>query len=94
MGYGQTTQQAPQQAPPSGPPVQDTLSQLLGVSFDRLLEIEGHLGTIRDRIQARPSALEKNAQPIPTMGVLHQASDIRSAVTRILDRCSEIESLL
>ena len=90
MGYSQLAQPATQ----SGPPVQDTLSQLLGSSFDRLLEIEGHLTTIRDRIQTRPSTLEKNVQPTPTMGVLHQASDIRSAVTRIMDRCSDIESLL
>ena len=90
MGYPQTTQSLP----PSGPPIQDTLSQLLGASLDRLLELEGHLTTIRDRIQTRPSTLEKNAQPTPTMGVLHQASDIRSAITRILDRCSDIESLL
>ena len=48
MGYPQTTQSLP----PSGPPVQDTLSQLLGSSFDRLLEIEGHLTTIRDNPDA------------------------------------------
>ena len=89
MGY-------PQASVTSTPPPQpsETVTSVLAQAFDRLIEIEGKLCNIRDRIDARSEQLEKGLVTPQHPGTLHLSMDIRTATMRLLDRCSEIDALL
>ena len=90
MGYPQAVTFGNQEPKPQ----QETVTSVLGNAFERLMEVERRLSDIREKIQARPSPLEKTAPPQVLPGTLHLSMDIRSSAVRLLERCGEIDSLL
>lgn len=93
MGYPHTASTIPSQ--PSK--VQETVTQVLSQVMDRLLDLEMKLGNIRDRIEPwQNTSIEKGlpTQPVPSSGTLRLSTELRNIASRLLDRCSEIDSLL